>query len=160
MSIPPQVVIISLSLLAIWLTIITCLLIRAYQTYKRLTSGIDKKDFAQVLISLKKDIQSIEGDLDDFRDTLRDTNKALKTYIQKIGFIRYNPFGNTGGDQSFCLCLLDQQDNGILLTSLHARDQTRIYTKEIKNGHPKDKNPLSKEESECIKQAKKWSSKK
>jgi len=144
MSIPPQVVIISLSLLAIWLTIITCLLIRAYQTYKRLTSGIDKKDFAQVLISLKKDIQSIEGDLDDFRDTLRDTNKALKTYIQKIGFIRYNPFGN----------------NGILLTSLHARDQTRIYTKEIKNGHPKDKNPLSKEESECIKQAKKWSSKK
>lgn len=144
-------------LLGFWLLVISLLLLKAYSSYKKLTSNIDQKDFANILIDIKKQLKSIDTDLDDFRGALRETHKSLKTHIQKLGFLRYNPFGNTGGDQSYCLCLLDQQDNGILITSLHARDQTRTYTKEIRAGKPVDKSPLSKEEAQCLKNAKKWS---
>ena len=137
----------------IWSLILSLVLFQAYRTYKKLTHGASQKNLVQSLIQIKDQCHRIDKDLDDFRSVLRDTHQSLKTHIQKVGFIRFNPFGNTGGDQSFCLCLLDSLDNGILITSLHARDQTRIYTKQIKKGNPTDKNSLSKEEIKCLQQA-------
>ena len=160
MQIPSELVVVLISVLALWLFIISIFLIKTYSTYKKLTANISKKDFASALLDIKKQLKTIDDDLNDFRRALRDTNKSLKSYVQKVGFVRYNPFGNTGGDQSFCLCLLDQKDNGILITSLHARDHTRTYTKEIKAGKTADKSKLSKEEAQCLKNANKWSSKK
>lgn len=52
----------------------------------------------------------------------------------KIGLTRYNPFDDLGGDQSFILCLLDNQNSGAIITSLHSRHHTRVYAKPIKNG--------------------------
>ena len=60
--------------------------------------------------------------------------KAGKLHLQKIGFIRYNPFKSTGGDQSFILSLLDDYNNGVVITSFHSRETTRIYAKKIKEG--------------------------
>lgn len=74
--------------------------------------------------------------------------------VQKVSLIRYNPFEQTGGDQSFSLCLLDGKDNGFLLTALHTRDRTRVYTKTIVAGESKTE--LSREEDKLLKQAKKY----
>jgi hypothetical protein len=74
--------------------------------------------------------------------------------LQKVGFVRFNPFSDTGGDQSFCLSVLDDEDSGIVLSSLHSRGQTRVYAKAVKKGKGKDFE-LSKEELETIKKAKK-----
>ncbi len=52
----------------------------------------------------------------------------------KVGLTRYNPFNDLGGDQSFILCLLDNQNSGVIITSLHSRSHTRIYAKQIKTG--------------------------
>ena len=79
--------------------------------------------------------------------------KSLK-HLQKIGFVRFNPFSDTGGDQSFCLSLLDNEDDGIIISSLHSRGQTRVYAKAVKKGKGKELE-LSKEEAEAIKKAKK-----
>jgi hypothetical protein len=73
-------------------------------------------------------------------------------HFQKIGFLRYNPFSDTGGDQSFCLCVLNQHNTGFLLTSLHSREQTRIYAKSIIEGKSIQAE-LSKEESEVLQKA-------
>jgi len=73
------------------------------------------------------------------------TNKT----IQKVSIIRFNPFKDTGGDQSFAIALLDSEDNGLIISSLFARQGTRVYSKPIKNG--KSKYPLSKEELEALK---------
>ncbi len=67
----------------------------------------------------------------------------------KINVTRFNPFENVGGNQSFILTILDQTDSGVILTSLHNRDLTRLYAKSIKNGQAEN-NTLSKEEKLAI----------
>ena len=69
--------------------------------------------------------------------------------IEKMKLIRFNPFDDVGGDQSFILTLLDHEDSGILLTSLHHRSFTRLYAKPIKQGEG-DNITLSKEEKSAI----------
>lgn len=144
-------------ILIIWLGILSYICFRAYSTYKHLTEDIDSKDFASVLRQLKHDQKLALKERQEINDHIKDVKQQIIPYVQQIGFVRYNPFGNTGGDQSFCLCLLDGRGNGILLTSLHARQQTRIYTKEIVNYKTKDSSELSKEEQKCLQSAQKWS---
>ena len=67
----------------------------------------------------------------------------------KIGLTRFNPFEDLGGDQSFILCLLDQNSSGVIITSLHNRDLTRVYAKPIKNGEGENFT-LSKDEKSAI----------
>jgi len=67
----------------------------------------------------------------------------------KIGITRFNPFDDVGGDQSFILTILDKNNSGAIITSLHNRDITRIYAKPIKNGVGENIT-LSKEEKSAI----------
>jgi hypothetical protein len=52
-------------------------------------------------------------------------------HLQHLAVVRYNPFRDTGGDQSFAIALTDGQGNGVILSSLHARDTTRVYAKPL-----------------------------
>ena len=75
--------------------------------------------------------------------------KKLDHYPQKISLTRFNPFSNVGGDQSFILVLLDNFNSGVIITSLHNRNNTRIYAKQIKNGKGIDA-ALSTEEKNAV----------
>lgn len=88
--------------------------------------------------SLKKELEKIKKD--------------SRFFAQKIGVIRFNPFEEQGGDQSFSVALLDGQDDGFIITSLHGQQETRVYAKPIEQG--KSKYPLSKEEQEVLEKAK------
>ncbi len=68
--------------------------------------------------------------------------------FQRIGLVRYNPFEDTGGNQSFALALLDADDDGIVISSLHARGGTRIYAKAVAAGRPEA--ALSEEETQAL----------
>ena len=59
---------------------------------------------------------------------------AQRRAFQRVGLVRYNPFEETGGNQSFALALLDAAGDGWVLSSLHARSGTRVYAKAIKAG--------------------------
>lgn len=80
-------------------------------------------------------------------------NKAAKpSKIPGISFwnlYKFNPFNNTGGEQSFVLTLLDGHKNGIVLTVLNGRGMTRFYAKKVENGISQQQ--LSAEEKQCIK---------
>ena len=71
----------------------------------------------------------------------------------KIKLTRFNPFGEVGGNQSFIISLLDENNSGCIITSLHNKDSTRIYAKEISNSKALGKNILSAEEKECLQKA-------
>jgi hypothetical protein len=71
--------------------------------------------------------------------------------FQRVGLVRFNPFEDTGGNQSFALALLDAEGNGWVLSSLHARSGTRVYAKSIRAG--RSDGALSDEETAAIKQA-------
>lgn len=73
---------------------------------------------------------------------------ATSLASQKIAIIRFNPFGDTGGDQSFSLAVLDAHDSGYVLTSIHGREGTRVYVKPVDYG--KSKHTLSAEEKQAL----------
>ena len=68
--------------------------------------------------------------------------------IQKVGFVRFNPFQDTGGDNSFMLVLLDRNDTGVLLSSLYMREGARLYAKSIEKGRPR--HVLSPDENKLL----------
>jgi len=71
--------------------------------------------------------------------------------IQKVGVIRFNPFADTGGDQSFAMALLDAEGNGVVVSSLHSRTDTRIFAKQVQGG--RSRHALSNEEQDAIRKA-------
>jgi len=71
--------------------------------------------------------------------------------LQKISMVRFNPFGDVGGDQSFSLAMLDGHNSGLVITSIHGRGGTRVYAKPIDLGT--SKYSLSAEENKAISQA-------
>ncbi len=68
-----------------------------------------------------------------------------------MGIVRFNPFEDTGGNQSFVVALLDADANGVILTSLHARAGTRVYLRTVVGGRCDV--TLSTEETEALRQA-------
>jgi len=139
--------------LFVWIIALTVFQVRSILHYNRLTRNITKKDLKTVLTEILTQVELNQKEIKSLSDTLKEVEKEMLTHIQKIGFIRFNPFSQTGGDQSFCLSLLDDKDSGFVLSSLHSRDTTRFYAKTIKNGQPED-SKLSEEEKKAIKIAK------
>ena len=68
--------------------------------------------------------------------------------LQHIGLVRFNPFDDTGSDQSFAIALLDEQRDGIVISSLHGRANTRVFAKPVSNAS--SPHNLSDEESQAI----------
>lgn len=87
--------------------------------------------------------------LKKFKSRPSDTPTVSIPSATQIYLSRYNPFQELGGDQSFILVLLNNLQNGVIITSLHAKDTTRIYAKPIKNGQG-DGFTLSKEEKVAL----------
>lgn len=72
----------------------------------------------------------------------------LESAIQRVGVVRYNPFEDTGSNQSFVLAMLDARGDGFVLSSLHSRQATRIFLKPVSGG--KADSAVSEEEAEAI----------
>jgi hypothetical protein len=75
----------------------------------------------------------------------------LEGAIQRVGVVRYNPFEDTGSNQSFVLAMLDARGDGFVLSSLHSRQATRMFLKPVSGG--KVDGAVSQEESEAIRRA-------
>lgn len=137
-----------------WLGAVTVLLIRVLKTFKRLTKGVSDKDLKEVLDEVLKEIGKEKGISAELGKRLEELRLDGLNHIQKIGFIRYNPFSETGGNQSFVLAVLDGRDSGVIITSLHSRDSTRIFAKPVKEGKEAGFE-FSKEEIQAIVEARK-----
>ena len=106
-----------------------------------------------LLDKLVKDQQLARKDFDSIFQRINKLEESSLTYIQKIGLIRFNPFADTGGDQSFILALLDNNKSGIVISGLYARSGVRWYVKRITKGQGID-HELSVEEHKAIDSAK------
>lgn len=110
-----------------------------------------EKDLEKVLTEQIKKTEKIEKDLENTIKQISKLEKNSQRSFQKIGIIRFNPFREVGGNQSFAIALLDLNNDGFIITSHYGRESNRVYTKEIKNG--KSEYSLSNEEEKAIKQA-------
>lgn len=120
-------------------------------SFRRFFANARKTDIRTLLESLLKAIEESKKETGEIEKLLQDIRKKDLGHIQKIGLVRFNPFRDAGGNQSFAFALLDAQSSGIVLTGLHARETTRIYVKEIIKGASRSE--LSKEERQAVEQA-------
>lgn len=93
---------------------------------------------------LEKRVQELRGDLNSHKE-------AMKSAVTKVGIVRFNPFHETGGDQSFAIALLDEYNTGFVVMSHYMKDHNRVYAKPIVKGV--SEYMLSEEEKEAIVQA-------
>lgn len=119
---------------------------------KQFFSSSTDKDLEQVLVDQNRKLNNLISRTDKLNEHLTDLTIANKQDIKKIGFIRFNPFDDAGGNMSFALALLNDDDNGVVISSLHGREGTRIYAKSVKTG--KSESKLTTEEQQVIKEAK------
>jgi hypothetical protein len=138
----------------VWLFFLTFILLKTVRHYRYLISKVKKGDLKSILEEVLNRVEKQGKEIEGLTQRSQKIEKESLGYLQKIGFVRFNPFADTGGDQSFCLGFLDGEDNGVVLSSLHSRGQTRIYAKAIKKSKGRELE-LSREEAETIKRAKK-----
>jgi hypothetical protein len=96
-------------------------------------------------------IYAVAHDLDAIEARTAILEGAQRRAFQRIGLVRFNPFEDTGGNQSFAVALLDATGDGFVLSSLHARAGTRVYAKTVAAGRAES--ALSNEEEEALKLA-------
>jgi len=114
--------------------------VRLEKTRKRIQiffKGRKTRDLEEVIAEQVKRMKNIESDIEKLFKWNDDLQKIANISIQKVGVIRFNPFKDTGGDQSFAIALLDKDNNGLVISSLYSREGTRVYTKPIKDGNSK-----------------------
>ncbi len=110
-----------------------------------------EQDLATTITSYFAKIGATEKTLKNLHQSYGHLADIGARSVQKIGVVRFNPFRDTGGDQSFVLAMLDSRDSGLVLTSIHGREGTRVYIKPIEYGT--SRYPLSKEETAALKTA-------
>src|SRR3990167_950213 len=137
----------------LWLLGVSIVLFRIFALFNKLTKGVEvtdlKKVLEKILFKEEKNSEEIKG-LIKRADYLEEDGKL---HVQKVGLVRFNPFKELGGDHSFSLAILNNEDTGIIITSLHTRDRTRVYMKDIKKG--KSNFELSADEKKALENAEK-----
>lgn len=121
-------------LLGIWLLGLTFLFWQQNNFLKSLFPKSGERDIRRKFEELLKQVLDFRQDVDSIKDSLSLIEKLGIKHLQRVELLRYNPYDDTGGDQSFTLALLDDQGNGLVLTSLHARSGTRVFAKPVSLG--------------------------
>ena len=125
---------------------------RIYSVIKMLKTSDDQRSINNVLTDLNNHLKESKTTLTDLKKIVESHQRSSLKHLQKSGFVRFNPFSNSGGDQSFALAILNGHNDGFVISSLHSRDQTRTFAKSVKAGLGQ-KSELSKEEKSAIEMA-------
>lgn len=138
--------------IGLWLISISFIVFRMVRHYNRLVGGSVSKSLREVLENLLINQKHITDRIKEAENGLNKLRDDGKFHISRVGIVRFNPFEDTGGAQSFTLAILDGNNTGIIMTSLYARSNNRWYVKEVINGKGKELE-LSKEENLAIHKA-------
>lgn len=115
-------------------------------------SGKEAKDLETLLLEEKEIIASVDGDVQELFDISNQLHQLSGRSLHKCAVLRFNPFKETGGNQSFAVALLDGKGTGVVFSSLHTRESTRVFAKPVKQGMA-DGFPFTEEEKAVIREA-------
>lgn len=103
--------------------------------YSKFMQGKDAKSLEKDIVGLYEDNKFIKASSEKNKKDIRNLYKKLESSFQKLGIIKYDAFRQMGGQLSFSLALLDENDNGFILNSVHSTEGCYSYTKEVINGN-------------------------
>ena len=102
--------------------------------YKKFMGGKNAKSLEKDIVGLYEDNKFLKTSMEKNKKDIQTLYRKFGRAFQKVGIVRYEAFSQMGGQLSFSLALLDENDNGFILNSVHSTEGCYSYTKEIKNG--------------------------
>ncbi len=102
--------------------------------YKKFMSGKNAKSLEQDIEGIYEDNKFIKTSTEKNHKDIQSLYRKFESAFQKVGIVKYDAYNQMGGQLSFSLALLDENDNGFVLNSVHGAEGCYTYTKEIKNG--------------------------
>lgn len=138
-----------LGALFLWIVFLSFLTFRIWRHYNKLTKGVTSEDLIKTLNRVLLRIEENTKGIDGLEKRARKLRENSRGFTQRVKLLRFNPFSDVGGNQSFVISFLDEDKNGIVISSLHSRGSTRWFAKEIVKGKGRS-HKLSKEEKQVI----------
>lgn len=101
---------------------------------KFLGSSSERHNIEAMLNSYLHQVKTINDTHNELLEQIKNINIRMISCVQKVGLVRYNPFDDVGGDLSFALALLNENNDGIIINNLYSRDSCYTYAKPVKDG--------------------------
>ena len=121
---------------------------KATAAYRALVHETTGTSLSGTLDAQAARVEAVDRRLAEVDERYRLVESRSRGSLQHVGLVRFNPFEDTGSDQSFAIALLDDEQSGIVISSLHGRGGTRIFAKPIQAG--KASHALSEEEQKAV----------
>jgi len=135
----------------VWLVALSLGLLYLLSIFVRVFKTKDRGLKQAILDTLGSNKKLSDG-VDQLSQEIKKIQHNLKGAYQKTAIVRFNPFERLGGEQSYCLAVMNQNNSGVVLTFLYTKEGVRAYMKEVVGGEAKGAD-LSKEEKEAIQKA-------
>lgn len=125
---------------------------RMQKRYKKMMTGVDDSaNLESMLLAHIDETRSVANENEKLREENRRIDALLKTALTRVGVVRFCAFENMGSDLSYAVAMLDSYNNGVVMSSLFGREDSRSYVKPIENGT--STYALTKEEQQALQEA-------
>ncbi|CAG7838947.1 hypothetical protein Z959_03135 [Clostridium novyi B str. ATCC 27606] len=123
---------------------------RLEKKYRKLTRGINNKNLEEIITSYLDNIDEVKEESNEVKKQQEELTERLNKCVQKVGIVRYKAFDDVGSDLSFSIALLNDNNDGIVITGIYGRNDSTVYAKPIDKGI--SRYDLSEEEQEVLMQ--------
>lgn len=124
---------------------------RIEKRYKKLMKGSYGKNIEEMIAEHTSVVENSLESIKEIKDAYDSVENKLKNCVQKYSVVRYRAFDDVGSDLSFSIALLDENNDGMIITGIYGRNESTTFAKPIENGI--SKYDLSEEEKLAIKKA-------
>ena len=138
MPIDPMFLIIGFSVLSLVLLVAVIICIvkmnKLYRRYDLFMRGKDAETLEDTIMDILDELDGMRGKDRAIKDSMKVLSKQVKDSFQKFGFVKYNAFKGMGGNLSFVIAMLNDNNSGFVLDVVHSREGCYIYLKEVEEG--------------------------
>ena len=120
--------------------------------YQKMMQGVQGENLEQVLLGHIEEVRQALNQVDSLARDFRRLDGTLRGCVQQVGIVRFNAFEDTGSDLSFAVAMMDAENNGVVISSLFGRNDSRTYAKPILRGE--SSYYLTTEEKQALQRAK------
>lgn len=149
-----DVIVIGLSALLLIVILLVIILMvrisRINKRYRNIVGNTTIENVDDLLITLQNKVDQLQGQNKEQAEAISGIRLIMRTMKSNLSIKRYNAFSNQGSDLSFSVAILDEQQDGVVLTGIHSREESYLYAKPVEKGE--SSYTLSPEEKEVIAQ--------
>jgi hypothetical protein len=135
-------------LLAAWLVVTNARQRRLQRRFNAILEGVEEGNVPAMLAEYLSVVRKVANRTDEMEGQVDYLIQNLPYLVRHVGLVRFSPFHDTGGDQSFSMAILDGRGDGIVVSALHSRQESKLYAKPVNGG--KSRYSLTEEEKQAI----------